>query len=116
MKTLFFTILFLGFSIISYGQNQPKVGDVLEINKPYAQTFNHIKFPKVNMLIKKGKVPNYNSVYGTKVVISNIKTKGDGTTYVILKKQDDSKFFGYLTEVKAHYTNAIESGELSVSK
>ncbi|MDG5491267.1 hypothetical protein [Psychroserpens sp. SPM9] len=113
MKNLFFAAFFLGFCFVATAQNEPKVGDVLEISEPYAQSFNHINFPKQNILIKRGKVANYNSVYGNKVVVEAIKTKDDGTTYVILKKQDGSKFFNYLTTVKANYQKAIDAGELS---
>ncbi|MCK8479744.1 hypothetical protein [Psychroserpens algicola] len=116
MKKLFFILLFLGLCINTEAQDQPKVGDVLEINEPYAQKFNHVYFPKANILIKRGKVANYNSVYGNAVVVSEIKTKDDGTTYVILKKKDGSKFFGYLSEVKANYKASLEAGELSISK
>jgi len=112
MKKLLFTVLFLGFCFVSIAQNEPKVGDVLVVNEPYAQTFNYINFPKPNILIKRGKVANYNSIYGNKVIIDDIKTKDDGNTYVILKKQDGSKFFGYLNSVKANYKKAITSKEL----
>nr|WP_321234123.1 hypothetical protein [uncultured Psychroserpens sp.] len=114
MKKRLLIALFIAICTISYSQEQPKVGDVLEINKPYAQTFNHINFPKANILIKRGKVANYNSIYGNQVVISEIKTKNDGTTYVVLKKNDGTKFFGYLNEVKANYNKSLQSGELTI--
>lgn len=114
MKKLLFTILFAGFFSISFAQETPKVGDVLEINEPYAQTFNHIFFPKANILKKRGTISGYKSVYGNNVVVSEVKAKKEGTTYVILKKKDGTKFFGYLTEVKANYTKSIEAGELSI--
>jgi hypothetical protein len=116
MKKLFFTLLFFGFTISMTAQDTPKVGDVLVINEPYAQTFNHVKFPKLNTLTKRGKVANYKSVYGDHVVISEVMTEDDGTTYVILKQKDGSKFFGIKTAVKANYTKAIEAKELSVIK
>ena len=99
MKTLFFTALFLVFCFLSSAQTQPKVGDELKINEPYAQSFHHVFFPKPNILIKRGKVATYNSVYGTLVVIDDIITKDDGTTYVILKKKDGSKFWRILIKI-----------------
>ena len=65
---------------------------------------------------KWGVVNNYKSVYGNKVVVEDIKTKKNGTTYVTLKKEDGSKFFGFLSTIKASYENSIDSGELSISK
>jgi hypothetical protein len=114
MKKLLFILLLLGFGFSAMAQDQPKVGDVLEINEPYGQKFNHVNFPKVNTLIKRGKVGNYNSVYGDQVIVSEVNTKKDGSTYVILKKKDDTKFFGYLKDVKANYQAAVESGELTI--
>lgn len=104
----------MGFVSVSFAQDAPKVGDVLEISEPYAQTFNHIFFPKTNILKKRGHMSGYKSVYGEEVVVSEIETKDDGTTYVILKKKDDTKFFGYLSEVKANYSKSLDSGELSL--
>ena len=42
MKKLLFTLLFLGICFFSTAQDQPKVGDELKINEPYAQNFNYI--------------------------------------------------------------------------
>lgn len=116
MKNLVFTLL---FSVLCYtvsAQDQPKIGDELIIEAPHNQTYNYIKFPKLNILIKRGKLGNYKSVYGNNVVIDEVITKGDGSTYVILKKKDGTKFFNYLTKVKANYFKSIDSGELSIAK
>ena len=37
MKKLFFTLPFLGLCISMNAQDQPKIGDILEINEPYGQ-------------------------------------------------------------------------------
>jgi len=116
MKKLFFTLLFLGFCFVTTAQSQPNIGDELVINEPYAQTYNYVNFPKPNTLLKRGKVANYKSVYGDTVVVDSVITKEDGTTYVILKKKDGSKFFGYLNTVKASYSKSIEAGEMSTTK
>ncbi|MGK0323298.1 MAG: hypothetical protein ACJARX_000291 [Psychroserpens sp.] len=65
---------------------------------------------------KRGVVNNYKSIYGNKVVIEDIKTKKNGTTYVILKKEDGSKFFNFLSQIEASYKKSIDAGELSISK
>ena len=114
MKKLFFTLLFLGFYFITFAQSEPKVGDVLIIESPSSHVYNHVKFPKLNTLIKRGKVGNYKSVKGNVVVVDEIIEGKDGSTHVVLKKKDGSKFFGYLTSVKANYDKSIKSGEISV--
>ncbi|MEM5565146.1 hypothetical protein WNY78_08520 [Psychroserpens sp. AS72] len=116
MKKLIFTLFFLGCFSISFSQDLPKVGDVLKINEPYAQTFNYVFFPKTNILKKRGKISGYKSVYGDTVVITEVNTNKNGDTYVVLKKKDNSKFFGYLTDVKANYAKSIDAGELSLAK
>ena len=114
MKKLFFALLFLGLYFTMNAQNQPKVGDELIIKA--SQSYNYVKFPKLNVLTKRGKVANYKSVYGSKVVIDEVITKGDGSIYVILKKKDGSKFFGLKTTVKANYFKSIDAGELTFVK
>tara|TARA_R110000868_G_scaffold410962_3_gene701121 strand:+ start:12988 stop:13338 length:351 start_codon:yes stop_codon:yes gene_type:complete len=116
MRNLFFILVFFSFSFLASGQSQPQVGDEFIIKKPNAQTYKYVKFPRLNILIKRGKVGNYKSVYGNKVVVDNIISKDNGTTYVILKKKDDSKFFGFLNNVKANYSKSLEVGEIAVSK
>ena len=116
MKKLLFTLLFFGCTILVSAQNTPKVGDLLVINEPYAQTFSHVKFPKLNILTKRGKVANYKSVYRDQVIVDEVITKDDGTTYVMLKKKDGTKFFGYLSKVKANYAKALEAKEIMVVK
>ena len=116
MKNIFFTLLFLGFTILTGAQNTPMVGDALVINAPNGQNYSYVKFPKPNILIKRGVVNRYKSVYNNAVVIEEVVTKDNGTIYVILKHKDGSNFFGYLTKVKANYTKAIEANELAVLK
>ncbi|WP_296384859.1 hypothetical protein [Winogradskyella sp.] len=112
MKKLFITLLFLGFYFTLSAQSVATVGDELVINEMH--TYTYIKFPKPNILIKRGKVANYKSVYGNTVVIDEVITKDNGSTYVILKKKDGSKFFGYLAKVKVNYDKAIEAKEITV--
>lgn len=114
MKKLIFTLLFLGFCFTVSAQSQPKVGDELVISN--SSNFNYIKFPKKNILIKRGKVGNYKSVYGDTVVVDEVITKDNGSTYVMLKKKDGTKFFGYLTTIKANYSKAIDAKEIMTVK
>ena len=116
MKKLLFTIILLGSYVISSAQNPPKVGDQLTIKTPNAHTFSYIKFPKPNILIKRGTVDRYKSVYENAVLIDAVEMAKNGDTYVILKKKDGSKFFGYLSEVKANYNKALDAGEIATTK
>ena len=114
MRKLLFALLFFGFTISVSAQKTPEIGDALIINEPYAQTFKYVKFPKLNILAKRGKVANYKSVYNNHVIVDEVITKDDGSTYVILKKKDGSKFFGFLSKVKANYTKAIAAKEIAI--
>jgi|SRR5690606_13178054 len=116
-KISFLLFLVFGLSFANNNtfpnQNEPKVGDVLVINNPSGTEYNHISFPKLNFIAKRGKVANYKSVYGNHVVVKEVLTKPNGNTYVVLEKKDNSKFFGYLKEVKANYAKSLNAGEIS---
>ncbi len=114
MKNLLFTVLFFGFCFLASAQTTPQVGDELRIKTPTSQTYNYVKFPRPNFLIKHGVVTRYKSVYGNSVVIDEVWTNANGNTYVMLKKKDGSKFFGYVTTVKANYTKAIAANEMAM--
>ena len=113
MKKLLLTASLSIFCFTVNASGDPEIGDQLTVNSPSGQYYNHVKFPKLNFLVKRGKLANYKAVEGNKVVVSDIETCKKGNTYVILKKNDGSKFFGYLGAVKANYTKSLKSGELS---
>ena len=117
-KLFLFISLLIGINGFAFNDsetqfNDPKVGDVFVINKPSGQNFDHIKFPKSNIIRKRGGLANYGNIYGKHVVIKNVKTKNNGTICVQVKLQNGNKFFGYLNAVKVDFSKAIESGELS---
>ncbi|WP_157206424.1 hypothetical protein [Mariniflexile maritimum] len=93
-------------------QNEPQVGTVLIINATSNTTYNHIKFPKLNTIAKRGHLANYKSVHGKRVVVKEIIKNNQGLTHVLLEKEDKTKFFGFQKQVKANYTKAIAAGEL----
>ncbi|MEN3322121.1 hypothetical protein VP395_00140 [Mariniflexile soesokkakense] len=93
-------------------QNEPKVGDVLVINSTSNSKYNHIEFPQLNIIAKKGNVANYKSVHGKRVVIKEIVNHEGGNTKVLIENEDNTIFFGFVRQVKANYTKAIASGEL----
>lgn len=96
-------------------QNEPQVGDVLVINTPSGSDYNHIFFPKLNIIAKKGRVANYKSVHGNHVVVKEVITNSNGNTYVILEKKDNTQFFGFVKKVKANYTKSLNAGEISIA-
>ncbi|MFC0604953.1 hypothetical protein [Winogradskyella pulchriflava] len=116
MKKLFITVLFLGFTIFLSAQNTPQVGDELVIKATESSTYEHIDFPKPNILIKRGSVANYKSVVGNTVVIEEVNTKADGTVVVVLKQKDGGKFFNFKKKVTADYNAAIAAKELVAVK
>ena len=108
------TINSFAFNVDETQFNNPKVGDVFVINKPSGMNFDHIKFPKSNVIRKRGGLANYQNIYGKHVIVKNVKTKNDGTVFVQVELQNGNKFFGYLNTVKVDFAKAIESGEMSI--
>lgn len=115
MKKIILTVSFICVCFLSYANHTPKVGDVLIVKAPSSQFYNHIAFPQLNMLVKRGKTASYAPVIGNEVVVEEVFAKKD-KTYVVLKKNDGTKFFGLYSNVKANYQNAIDSGELELMK
>ncbi|WP_179317608.1 hypothetical protein [Winogradskyella undariae] len=116
MKKLFFTLLCFGIFLTVSANNTPKVGDILTVKTPSTESFKHIDFPKKNILIKRGVVTRYKSVDNEAVIIEKVSTTDNGSTSVILKKKDGTKFFGFLNKVEANYEKAINAGELEILK
>ncbi|PWH82516.1 hypothetical protein DIS18_09710 [Algibacter marinivivus] len=91
--------------------NDPKVGDVLKIKQPKSVSFKHIHFPRLNFIVKRGGLANYNSVYEELVIVKKVTDK-NGKVQVTLERKDGKKFFGYLKNVTANYTESIDAGEI----
>lgn len=116
MKKTLLLVVCLSICWFSQAQDSPKIGQLLRINDPSGQFYNHISFPQLNILVKRGKIASYKPVYGNEVVIDEVLTKGNGKTYVVLKKKDGSQFFDFISKVEASYAKALDSGELSLSQ
>ncbi|MBU2951192.1 hypothetical protein KO493_10835 [Tamlana agarivorans] len=121
MKNLAF-LFFLAFGVTFANntnpttQNEVKVGDELVINKQNPDKFNHVDFPRLNFIVKRGGLANYNSVDGHVVLVKNVETNANGETKVTLESKNGKKFFGFLNSVDADYNKALNAGELSVIK
>lgn len=94
-------------------QNDPKIGDVLIINSTSNSKYNHINFPQLNTIVKRGKVANYKSVHGKRVVVKDVIKSNNGNTKIVIENEDNTKFFGFIKQVEADYDKSISSGELS---
>jgi len=114
MKKLLLLLCFFSIGFIVNAQTKPKVGDVLLVKSPTGQYYNHVSFPQLNILVKRGKIASYKSEYNSEVVVKDVKTKPNGKIYVILEKKDGSKFFGLKSKVKANFNAAIASNELAL--
>ncbi|AUS06818.1 hypothetical protein [Pseudotamlana carrageenivorans] len=117
MKKLTF-LLFLAFGFSFANTTNPisqdvQVGDELVINVQKADKFNHVDFPRLNFIVKRGGLANYNSVDGKVVVVKNVTTNSQGNTQVTLEPKNGRKFFGFLNTVEADFTKALNSGEIS---
>ena len=94
-------------------QNEPKIGDVLIINSTSNSKYNHINFPQLNTIVKRGNVANYKSVHGKRVVVKDVINTNNGNTKIVIENEDNTKFFGFVKQVEADYNKSISSGELS---
>ena len=112
---LFFSVSIMNTQT-SAGQitNEVKVGDVFEIGTPKSKTYQHIDFPRPNLIIKRGGIVNYKRVQGKKVVVTSVKEKKDGSARIIIRRIDGGRFLGSHMMVAANFDEAVKSGELQM--
>ncbi|MBT8314298.1 MAG: hypothetical protein KJP26_07535 [Maribacter sp.] len=91
-------------------------GDILMLGEPSGASYTAIKFPRKNIIIKRGAIANFNSLLGKKLVVEKIETNSDGMEISTLRRKDGLNFFRFFPEVKADLSKAIESGELKIVK
>jgi hypothetical protein len=122
MKQLFISLaLFLSFSLSVSGheknssQEKPKVGDTLIVLENTGENYKHINFPRLNLIVKRGGIASYKSVYHTKVVVTEVIENTTGRFDVKLERVDGKKFFNHIRSVKANYEKALAKGELKAN-
>lgn len=93
----------------------PKVGDVVVVNVPSSEHFQHIYFPEPDAIQKKTRSLNYKQVLGIEAKITKVESRGNGEFFVTLKPLYNKKFFGHWRTVQANYSKAMESSELNIS-
>tara|TARA_R110002073_G_scaffold72537_1_gene177272 strand:+ start:260730 stop:261089 length:360 start_codon:yes stop_codon:yes gene_type:complete len=111
-----FVVAFFGLVYTLNAQARPTevaVGTVLKIGKTASNSFQHIKFPKANIIIKRGGIANFNQMAGTEVVVHEVKQHKERIV-VTVKRKDGQRFFGSHHSVTAHLEAALQSGELVI--
>ncbi|TRZ46143.1 hypothetical protein [Robertkochia solimangrovi] len=88
------------------------VGDEVTINTPSSVEFQHIKFPKRNLMLKAGAIPTFSGLHGETVRVTDVQTTDNGTVLTVERK-NGNKFFNKYKSVKVHYDKAMETGEIS---
>lgn len=111
MKTILLALAFIAFSVSTFGQENQmdwKPGEVYTINKSTNTPFEHLYFPKTNLIIKSGAIANYKLLDGMQVKIDEVYE--DSTVKLSLVNGD--RFFNKYYSVKANFKEALNSNEL----
>lgn len=87
-------------------------GDIVVLGEPESSGYSHIDFPRKNIIIKRGAIPNFNALIGERLVVQSLETNKEGITEAVLIRRDGMNFFRFFTKVRADIDQAIESGEL----
>lgn len=109
MRILQILAVIFFFSISATAQQNPVVGEKLEIRSAKEYAYAHLDLPKANFILKKNGVADYDSLKGVTVVISEIKSD---SREIVLKRADGRKFFNTVYSITANYDEAIKAGEL----
>ena len=118
MKKLipFYGLLIFGFLVLNgNAQSLSSPSDSVEVYKISTTSngnYEHIHFPRKNIIIKKGGVPNYKKVAGQKVKVKSIKEKKDGTRVGTLELVSGKRFFGSHKYIDVNLDEAIKNQEL----
>lgn len=117
-KAILFLVLLVPMYFIS-AQDAHKLveeGAVLTLGACTVSGYEHIDFPRKNILLKRGSTANFSILAGKKVVVEQISTKSDGSVTAVLKREDGQKFFRFYPSVTTNLERALESGELKLPK
>lgn len=110
---LLLILLFVTIAVISQtNQSNALEGDVYKIGKVVNDNYRHIQFPKGNIIRKRGGIPDYKSIMGEKVVITNLKEQKDGTVLATIKLVSGKRFFRSHKYIRVFLDRALEENEL----
>lgn len=117
-KSVLFTAFLLSVFILQGQATDYNIteGDTLMLGEPTGLTYSTIDFPRRNIIIKRGAIPNFNALIGKRVLVTQLKTGEEGRMNVKLKRIDGLNFFRFFPKVKADLSKAIDSGELKTIK
>ncbi|MGB5437128.1 MAG: hypothetical protein WBM98_14630 [Maribacter sp.] len=88
-------------------------GTVLTLGNVTASSYQHIDFPRKNIIIKRGAIADFNNLEGRKVFVEEIVT-ANGKTKVTLKRKDGRNFFRFWPTVTSDIEMALAKGELKM--
>ena len=118
IKSIFFSAFLLSVFILQGQATDYNIieGDTLVLGEPTGLSYKTIDFPRKNIIIKRGAIPNFNALIGKRVLVAQLKTDEEGRMNVTLKRIDGLNFFRFYPKVKADLSKAIDSGELKTIK
>ncbi|TLP75633.1 hypothetical protein ES765_14940 [Maribacter sp. ACAM166] len=88
-------------------------GTILTLGTANAAGYQHIDFPRKNIIIKRGAIANFNNLEGQKVVVTKVSSQ-NGNTAVTLKRKDGRNFFRFWPTITADFEKALVNKELKV--
>ena len=118
MKKSFLLIGFLASMSMLVAQEQTQIleeGDIVTLGVPQGPEYQNIDFPRKNIIIKRGAIPNFNALVGEQLVVDRIETDKKGNIKTLLRRKDGLNFFRFFPTVKADVSKAMENGELRMS-
>jgi hypothetical protein len=93
-------------------QGSVKVGDTFTIGEVAKDQYKYIKFPKANIVNKRGGVVDFNRLVGKSVEVTAIKEDKKGNTIATIKLVSGKRFFKSHMYVKVQIDDAIKNKEL----
>ncbi len=112
-----YLIIFLVLFSLQWTQAQQdsknaETGEILIIGSYDGMDYDHLHFPKLNFILKRGGIGNWSNLRGTKVVVKEKYQNSSGETFAILEPADGRRFFKVFSSVTASYEQALANGEL----
>ena len=114
-KTTIVIAFLLSIGMLQAQENPDVIekGTVLTLGKVATSSYQHIDFPRKNIIIKRGAIANFNNLEGRKVVVEEVSSL-NGKTTVILKRKDGRNFFRFWPTVSSDIEMALLKGELKI--
>ena len=89
-----------------------EVGDKFVVGKSEGAQYEHLLFPRKNIIIKRGGIADMKQVAGLEVEVTGLTYDSSGNALVSLRRTDGGKFFRSFAEIKARHESAVAEGEL----